>query len=36
MIDTFRPLHLGPGAMATEDESYPWSWAQGLDEEPRR
>ena len=28
MIDTFRPLLLGEGARACDDESYPWSWAQ--------
>jgi homogentisate 1,2-dioxygenase len=28
MLDTFRPLLLGPGAMAAEDASYPWSWAR--------
>lgn len=27
MIDTFRPLRLGPAARACEDDSYPWSWA---------
>lgn len=29
MIDTFRPLHLGPAAAASEDPDYPWSWARG-------
>jgi homogentisate 1,2-dioxygenase len=28
MVDTFRPLALGPAAVATEDEAYPWTWAQ--------
>jgi homogentisate 1,2-dioxygenase len=28
MVDTFRPLGLGPAALATEDEAYPWTWAQ--------
>jgi homogentisate 1,2-dioxygenase len=28
MIDTFRPLSLGPAARAAEDESYPWSWSR--------
>ena len=28
MIDTFRPLHLGPAARATEDPEYPWTWAR--------
>ena len=27
MVDTFRPLHLAQGALATEDENYAWSWA---------
>jgi len=27
MIDTFRPLDLGPAARTVEDERYPWSWA---------
>ena len=26
MVDTFRPLHLGPAARAAEDSSYPWTW----------
>ncbi len=29
MIDTFRPLSLGPAARASDDEAYPWSWAKG-------
>jgi homogentisate 1,2-dioxygenase len=29
MIDTFRPLQLGPAARAGEDEEYAWSWARG-------
>ena len=28
MIDTFRPLDLGPGAFDCEDEDYVWSWAR--------
>lgn len=32
MIDTFRPLHLGPGARAGEDDTYAWSWARRLGE----
>ncbi len=28
MVDTFHPLALGPAAVATEDEAYPWTWAQ--------
>lgn len=27
MVDTFRPMHLGPAALAVADEEYPWSWA---------
>ncbi|HET7530911.1 MAG TPA: homogentisate 1,2-dioxygenase [Mycobacteriales bacterium] len=29
MIDTFRPLGLGPAAVACEDTSYAWSWSGG-------
>jgi homogentisate 1,2-dioxygenase len=29
MVDTFRPLDLGPAALASEDEAYAWSWARG-------
>lgn len=29
MIDTFRPLHLGPGARDSEDDKYAWSWLEG-------
>jgi homogentisate 1,2-dioxygenase len=28
MVDTFRPLHLGPGARDTEVDDYPWTWAR--------
>ncbi|GAB1820963.1 homogentisate 1,2-dioxygenase [Herbidospora sp. RD11066] len=28
MIDTFRPLDLGPGALACEDGDYAWTWAR--------
>ncbi len=28
MIDTFRPLLLGPAARHGEDPEYPWSWAR--------
>ncbi len=28
MIDTFRPLGLGPTARAAEDPEYAWSWAR--------
>jgi homogentisate 1,2-dioxygenase len=31
MVDTFRPLHLGPAAVASEEEDYAWSWARGLE-----
>jgi len=27
MLDTFRPLHLGPAALESEDPDYAWSWA---------
>jgi len=27
MVDTFRPLSLGPGALACTDPDYPWSWS---------
>ncbi|MDQ1427104.1 MAG: homogentisate 1,2-dioxygenase [Acidimicrobiaceae bacterium] len=26
MVDTFRPLQLGPAALATEDTGYAWTW----------
>ncbi|MGH3321433.1 MAG: homogentisate 1,2-dioxygenase [Streptosporangiaceae bacterium] len=29
MMDTFRPLHLGPAARQSEDPEYAWSWARG-------
>jgi homogentisate 1,2-dioxygenase len=29
MIDTFRPLHLGPASRQSEDPEYAWSWARG-------
>ncbi len=29
MVDTFRPLELGEGARACEDEAYAWTWAGG-------
>ena len=28
MIDTFRPLNLGPAARRAEDPEYAWSWAR--------
>ncbi|MEP6696788.1 MAG: homogentisate 1,2-dioxygenase [Pseudonocardiales bacterium] len=28
MVDTFRPLALGPAALACEDAGYPWTWAR--------
>jgi homogentisate 1,2-dioxygenase len=31
MVDTFRPLGLGPAAMASEDDGYRWTWAGGGD-----
>jgi homogentisate 1,2-dioxygenase len=27
MIDTFRPLDLGPGALEADDPEYAWSWS---------
>ncbi|VXB64458.1 homogentisate 1,2-dioxygenase [Aeromicrobium sp. 9AM] len=27
MVDTFRPLELGEGGLAAEDDAYAWSWA---------
>ncbi|WP_230984917.1 homogentisate 1,2-dioxygenase [Microbispora oryzae] len=27
MLDTFRPLDLGPAALACEDPAYAWTWA---------
>ncbi|MQY04367.1 homogentisate 1,2-dioxygenase [Actinomadura macrotermitis] len=29
MIDTFRPLDLGPAATRCEDPEYAWTWARG-------
>ncbi len=29
MIDTFRPLDLGPGARDSEDDEYAWTWLGG-------
>jgi homogentisate 1,2-dioxygenase len=31
MIDTFRPVGLGPAAAAFEDPDYAWSWSRGLE-----
>src|SRR6266498_3169397 len=28
MVDTFRPLALGPAARDAEDPNYPWTWAR--------
>ncbi|NUT44496.1 MAG: homogentisate 1,2-dioxygenase [Thermoactinospora sp.] len=28
MVDTFRPLDLGQGALACEDPGYAWTWAR--------
>lgn len=30
MVDTFRPLLLGPAALAVEDTEYAWSWTRRL------
>ena len=27
MVDTFRPLLLGEGALEAEDEDYAWTWS---------
>ena len=27
MVDTFRPLDLGPAALEADDPDYPWSWS---------
>ncbi|MFI0445289.1 homogentisate 1,2-dioxygenase [Actinomadura sp. 6N118] len=29
MVDTFKPLQVGEGGLATEDEAYAWTWAGG-------
>ena len=31
MVDTFRPLELGEGALACEDPAYAWTWAGPAD-----
>ena len=28
MVDTFRPLRLGPAALACADDDYAWSWSR--------
>jgi homogentisate 1,2-dioxygenase len=28
MIDTFRPLRLGPAALACADDDYAWTWSR--------
>lgn len=28
MVDTFRPLALGPAALEAADDTYPWSWSR--------
>ena len=28
MVDTFRPLSLGPAALEISDDAYPWSWSR--------
>ena len=30
MVDTFRPLELGPGALASDDGRYAGSWDRAL------
>jgi len=35
MVDTFRPLELGEGGLASDDGAYAWSWAKRVEaEEP--
>ena len=29
MVDTFRPLELGEGGVACEDDAYAWTWSGG-------
>lgn len=29
MVDTFRPLRLGEGGCAADDNAYAWSWSRG-------
>ncbi len=36
MVDTFRPLGLGPGARDAEDDDYAWAWPEGDDPSRRR
>jgi homogentisate 1,2-dioxygenase len=36
MVDTFRPLHLGPAALACEAPEYAWSWARREQETDQR
>lgn len=31
MVDTFRPLDLGEGGVASDDGAYAWSWARGAE-----
>jgi hypothetical protein len=28
MVDTFRPLRLGEGSQAVDDQVYAWSWSR--------
>ena len=34
MVDTFKPLELGEGALAVEDPAYAWTWAGRSDGGP--
>ncbi|MDX6310234.1 MAG: homogentisate 1,2-dioxygenase [Nocardioidaceae bacterium] len=34
MVDTFRPLELGEGGLASDDGAYAWSWAKSVDAPP--
>jgi homogentisate 1,2-dioxygenase len=28
MVDTFAPLDLGEGGLATDDPAYAWTWTE--------
>ncbi len=34
MVDTFRPLELGEGGLASDDGAYAWSWARSAGADP--
>jgi len=29
MVDTFKPLYIGPDASECEQDEYAWSWLEG-------